>query len=144
MGDKVAQTLAELLEWIKNFSPGFHMDNWKILDKQSEPKGQRLILLIDQDSLSAIKRIGYKVFTGLSQGTVKVLEDLEAQYQKEEAPVLNTASSESVSEGEGDGIPTPSDDQKGAAETKEEIPLSIKSTSADQGIPSKAIWSDKS
>jgi hypothetical protein len=36
-------------------------------------------------------------------------------------------------EGEGDGVPTPSDDQRGAVGRKEEIPLKIKYTSADQG-----------
>jgi hypothetical protein len=45
--------------------------------------------------------------------------------------VPNTASSESVSEREGDGTPTSSDDQRGVVEGKEEIPLKIKSTSAE-------------
>jgi hypothetical protein len=57
--------------------------------------------------------------------------------------VLDPASSKSVSEGEGDNIPTPSGDLRGVVETKEEIPLNIKSTSADQGTPSKGTWSDK-
>jgi hypothetical protein len=114
-----------------------------ILDKQPEPKGQRPILLIDWDPFSAIKRTRHKIYTGLSQGTVKILKDPEAQHQKEEGVVLNTASSESVSEGEGDDIHTPSDDQRGAAVTEEEIPLSIKSTSAEQGTPSKGTWPDK-
>lgn len=74
-GDKLAQTNDELLKWIKNLNPGLHTEHWRILNKQLELKGQRLILLIDQDSLSAIKRAGYKIFTGLSQGTVKVIED---------------------------------------------------------------------
>jgi hypothetical protein len=39
---------------------------------------------------------------GLSQGTVMVLKDPEAQHQKEEGAVRNTATLESVSEGEGD------------------------------------------
>jgi hypothetical protein len=39
--------------------------------------------------------------------------------------VLHTASSKSVSEEEGDDIPTASDDQKAAAERKEEVPLRI-------------------
>jgi hypothetical protein len=43
----------------------------------------------------------------------------------------------------GDDIPTPSDDLRGAVETKEEIHLNIKSTSADQGTSSKGTWSDK-
>jgi hypothetical protein len=47
--------------------------------------------------------------------------------------MLDTASSKSVSEGEGDDIPTPSDDRQGAARKEEEIPLIRKSSSADQG-----------
>jgi hypothetical protein len=52
--------------WIKNLNPGLNTELWKALDKQSEPKGQRLILNINWDSLAAIKRTGYKIFTGLS------------------------------------------------------------------------------
>jgi hypothetical protein len=54
-------------------------EHWRVLDKQSEPKGQRLILHIDWDSYTSIKRTGHKIFTGLTQGTVKVLRDPEAQ-----------------------------------------------------------------
>jgi hypothetical protein len=57
--------------------------------------------------------------------------------------VLNTVPSESVSEREGYGTPTPSNDQRGAADAKEKTPLNIKSTSADQGTPSMGTWSDK-
>jgi hypothetical protein len=61
--------------------------------------------------------------------------------------VLNTESLKSVSEGEGDGIPTLSktrlDDQGKGTEIGEEIPLNIKSTSAEQGNPLKITWSDK-
>jgi hypothetical protein len=70
MRDKVAQNHDELLKWIKNLNTGLHTEYWRVCDKQSEPKGQRLILLIDQDLLTAIKRIRYKFFTGLSQRTV--------------------------------------------------------------------------
>jgi hypothetical protein len=112
-------------------------ENWRILDKQSELKGQRLILHTDQDSFLAIKRTRYKTFTGLSEG--KVLKDPEAQYQGQ--LVSNTASSESVSEGEGDGYSTPSDDWRRATDAKEEITPSIKSTSADQGTLLKRTWS---
>jgi hypothetical protein len=62
--------------------------------------------------------------------------------QKEET-ATNIASSESVSEGEGDGTPAPSDDQGGAADAREEIPPRTKSTSADQGPSLKGTWSDK-
>jgi hypothetical protein len=64
--DKVVQTQDELLKWIKNLHPRLHTKHWRVLDKQSEPKHQRLILLIDWDSLTAIKRTRYKIFTGLS------------------------------------------------------------------------------
>jgi hypothetical protein len=56
----------------------------------------------------AIKRTGYKICTGLPQETVKILKDLEAHHQKEEGAVPNTVSSDLVSEGEGNGTPTPS------------------------------------
>jgi hypothetical protein len=48
---KVGQTRDELLKRIKNPNPGLKTDNWRTLDKQSEPKGQRLILHIDRDPL---------------------------------------------------------------------------------------------
>jgi hypothetical protein len=137
--DKVAQTQNELLIWNTNLNPGLHTENWRILDKQSDPKGQRLILHIYQDSFVAIKKTVYKMFTGLSQGTVTVLKDPEAQ-KGGVAP--NIAFSKSVSEGEGDRTPTPSDDQRGAADAKEET-SSIKSTSADQETPLKGTLSEK-
>jgi hypothetical protein len=65
-------------------------------------KGQRLILHIDQDSLVAIQKTGYKILTGLSQG------------KEETAPYI--ASSELVSEGEGERTLTPSDDRRDARE----------------------------
>jgi hypothetical protein len=118
MRDKVVQTQDELLTWINNLNPGLNIEHWKVLDRQSEPKGQRLILHIDRDSLAAIKSTGYKIFTGLPQGTAKVLKDPEVQ--KEEV-VLDTASSKSLSKGE--DIPTPPNDRQGTARKEEEIPL---------------------
>jgi hypothetical protein len=59
-----------------------HKENWRILDKQSEPKSQRLILHIDWDSFVDIQNTGYKIFTGFSQGTVNVLKDSEAQKEE--------------------------------------------------------------
>jgi hypothetical protein len=100
------------------------------LYRQSETKGHRLILRIDRDSLVAIKNTGYRIFTGLSQGTVKVLKDPEAQREE---VVLDTASSKSVSEDEGDDIPTSPDDRLGT----------VKSSSADQGTPLMETQSDE-
>jgi cytoskeletal protein RodZ len=133
--DKVFQTQDELLKCIKNLNPGRHTEQWRVFYKQSEPRGQRLTLLI--------KRTGYKLLIGLSQGTVKALKYPEAQHQNEEGVVVDTASSKSISEGEGNDIPTSSDDLRGAVETKEEIPSSTKFTCADQGTPSYETWSDK-
>jgi hypothetical protein len=53
-----------------------------VLDRQSELKGHRLILHIDRDSHVAIQKTGYKIFTGFSRGTVKVLKDPEAQKER--------------------------------------------------------------
>jgi hypothetical protein len=62
--------------------------------------------------------------------------------QKEEnAP--DTASSKSVSEGEGDKIPTPSNNRKGAAGAREEIAPNTQSTLSDQGALLKNTKSDK-
>jgi hypothetical protein len=110
--DKETQNQDKLLKWIANLNPGLHTKHWRVLDLQSYLKDQRLILLIDGDPYTIVKRTGHKIFTGLSHGTVKVLKDPEAQHQKE--TVLDTASSKSVSEGEGDDIPTPSDDRSTA------------------------------
>jgi hypothetical protein len=87
-----------------------------------------------------IQKTGYKIFTGLSQGTVKVQKDPEVQ-KEETAP--NIAPSESGSEGEGDRTPTPSDDRGGATDAREEISPSTKSTPADQGTSLTGTWSDK-
>jgi hypothetical protein len=57
----------------------------------------------------AIQKTGYKIFTGLSQGIVKVLKDSEVQ--KEET-AQNIASSEWVSEEEGDGTSAPLEKQQ--------------------------------
>jgi hypothetical protein len=103
--DNVAQTQDELLQWVKSLNPGLNTEHWKVLDKQSEPKGQRL-MHIDQDSLATIRSTGNTIFTGLSQGTVKVLKDPEAP--KTEA-VLDTTSSKSASKEEGDDTPSSSD-----------------------------------
>jgi hypothetical protein len=98
--DKVAKSPEELLKWIKDLNPGLQTEHWMVLDTQPELKGQRLILLIDRDSLTVIKETGYKIFTGLAQGTIKVLRDPEAGLPKEEVAAVSPASTESGSGGE--------------------------------------------
>jgi hypothetical protein len=53
-----------------------------MLGRQSEPKHQRLLLHIDQDSHVTIQKTGYKMLAGLSQGIVKVLKNAEVQKKK--------------------------------------------------------------
>jgi hypothetical protein len=65
-------------------------ENWGVLGRQSETKGQRFILHTDWDSLVPIQKTGYKIFTGLSQVSVKVLKDPGGQ-KEETAP--NTSES---------------------------------------------------
>jgi hypothetical protein len=72
------------------------------------------MLDIDRDSLEAIQKTGYKIFTGLSQGTVKVLKDPEVQ--KEGKAPDSASSSKLGSEEEGDETPAPSNDRKGAGQ----------------------------
>jgi hypothetical protein len=66
-----------------------------------------------------IQKTGNKIFTGLSQGIVKVLKD--PQMQKEgRAPTI--AAPGSASEGEGDGTPTPSGDRGEEGVREEALP----------------------
>jgi hypothetical protein len=62
-----------------------------------------------------------KIYTGLSQGTTKVLSDPKVRHRV--VPVSETSS---VSEGDGDEIPIPPDDQ----------------SKADQGAPSHGTQSE--
>jgi hypothetical protein len=66
--NKVSQTQDELLTWINNLNAGLDTKHWKVLDMQSEPEGQRLILHIDRDSLSSYKEYQiqdlYRTLTG--------------------------------------------------------------------------------
>jgi hypothetical protein len=63
-GDKVAKSPDKLLKFIKDLNPGLHTEQRRVLDRQPEPKGQRLNLITDRDS-KVIKETGYKIFTGL-------------------------------------------------------------------------------
>jgi hypothetical protein len=130
---KVAQTHNELLGWIQDLNPGQNTRNWRVPGEQTEPKGWRLILHIDQDSLVSIQKTENKIFTGLTQGTVKILKDSE--LQKGRAP--ETTSSDSGSEEEGNVKPTPSNNRKRTTEAGEENAPSALPDLSDQGTSSK-------
>jgi hypothetical protein len=53
---KVAQTQDELLRRIQYLYLGLHTENCRVLCRKSEPKGRRLFLTIDQDSLVTIEK----------------------------------------------------------------------------------------
>jgi hypothetical protein len=57
--------------------------------------------------MTAIKGTRYRIFTGLSQGTVKVLRDPEAETQQGEGAKTSPISSELIAKGEGAGMSTP-------------------------------------
>jgi hypothetical protein len=42
-GDKQSNDTKEL-QWIGDLNPGLSTEHWRVLDKQPEPEGQRLIL----------------------------------------------------------------------------------------------------
>jgi hypothetical protein len=90
--DKVTKSPDELLKWIKDLNPGLHTEDWRVQDRQPELKGQRLILT-DRESHAAVRETGYKIFTGLIQGTVKVLRYPEAGPKQEEGAAMSPASS---------------------------------------------------
>jgi hypothetical protein len=110
--DRNAQNQEELLKWIAELIPGLRTENWRVLDKKFESKGQRLILFIDRDPHIIILRTCYKIFRGTTQGTLTFLDDLEVRRPAE--PVTDTVASNLVPDGEGDEIPSPPDDQSKA------------------------------
>jgi hypothetical protein len=129
--------LPRVLNWVKDLNPGLHVEHWRVLVRQPELKGQRLILLIDWDSLTAIKGTGYKIFRGLTQGTVKVLRDPEAGPQKEQATATSPESMESDPGGEEGAARPPSPrtdttERSRAIETIEEVSSIIKPAPADR------------
>jgi hypothetical protein len=103
--DRVAQNQEELLKWIRDLNPGLHTEHWRVLNKQPEPKGLRLILLIDRDSYTCIRRTDTGFLQGSHRELLKSCETLRLRISRK------TESSKSVSEEEGDDIPTPSDDR---------------------------------
>ena len=74
MGIGISTDSGELLQWIKSLNPGPVLrENWKVLDKKYI--GRSLNLLAEGDSTNAIKKTSYKIYTGLPEGTFKVLSD---------------------------------------------------------------------
>ena len=111
MKDKVARGPEELFKCIKSLNSGLHTENWRVLDSRDEPFGRRLILLVDRDSAKIIKGTGYKIFTGLSEGTFKVLsdpkEEIRGQASRGRPRAVDTGT-----EGKGAGDSTSTEDRE--------------------------------
>jgi hypothetical protein len=63
------------------------MENWRFLDSKDESTGRRLIL-VDWDLATAMKKTSCKVYTGLSEGTFKVLSNPKADQCGGQATVM--------------------------------------------------------
>jgi hypothetical protein len=57
-----------------------------VLDRQPEAKCHRFILLVERESHKSCKEAGYNIFTGLTQGTVKVLRNPEKGPKRKKGP----------------------------------------------------------
>jgi hypothetical protein len=73
--DQVSTDSGQLWQWIKSSSPQLHTENWKVFDSLGEAIGRRLFLLLDQDLVNGIKKVSCKIYTGLSEGTFRILID---------------------------------------------------------------------
>jgi hypothetical protein len=142
---KVAKSPDKLLKWTKDLNPGLHKKHWRLLDRQPEPKSQRLILLID---LKTSMKTGTYIFIGLIQGTVKILRDAEERPKQEEGAATSPVSSgPAVFEGERTDMFTHSGAKIAewgmAIETEREMTPTLKLSPVDPGPPSERIWSDE-
>jgi hypothetical protein len=50
--DKWTEGTKKLLDGIGRLNQGLHIDLWKIIERKMEQDGQRLILLINRDSVN--------------------------------------------------------------------------------------------
>jgi hypothetical protein len=107
-GDKQSKD-TKALQWIGDLNPGSSTEHWRVLDKQPDPKGQRLILLVDRDSTKGIKETGYRVFTGLSERISKVLHDPEDTTSRGRETAAGTSAPASGAEEGGTDTDTPSE-----------------------------------
>jgi hypothetical protein len=132
------------MSWIKDLNRGLYTEHWRVLNRQPELKGQGLNLLIEQDSLKAIVETEYKIFTGLTHGTIKVLIDPEAEFKQEEEATMSPASSGSVSGGTRTVTSTPSgikiDEWRRAREKVGKMP-NVTPAPVDPGAPLEGTWS---
>jgi hypothetical protein len=59
---KFAKSPDKMLKWIKDLNPRLHTECCRVMDGFPEPKGQKLILLIERDSHNVMQDTRYKIF----------------------------------------------------------------------------------
>ena len=64
-----------LLRRMQLLNKGLQTEHWKVVDRQPDPKGQRLILLMDKKSAELITSLGLAAYTGVDRGQFKILSD---------------------------------------------------------------------
>lgn len=64
-----------LLGRIQRLNQGLNTVHWKIIDKQADSSGQRLILMVDQESAKKITELGLSAYTGVDRAFFKILSD---------------------------------------------------------------------
>jgi hypothetical protein len=64
-----------LFRRLELLNPGIKMTYWKLINRQADSKGQRLILLINQESAKILKRMNLAAYTGVDKCFFKILSD---------------------------------------------------------------------
>lgn len=96
-----------LLRRVQLLNQGLCTEHWKVVNKQTDPTGQRLILLIDQESAAKISEKGLTAYTGVDKGQFKILLDpnKKATQDAQEAAAGVDDSPESMETGIPEEIP---------------------------------------
>ena len=56
-------------------NPGIKMTYWKLIDRQTDSKGQQLILFINQELAKILKRMNLADYASVDKGLLKILSD---------------------------------------------------------------------
>lgn len=92
--DNMTEDSQAVLRRLKRFNPGLSTERWKVLNRQADSVGQRLIMLVDQESAEAIKKANFEAYTGLDRGIFKILTDPSTAGKAEQKETEGTKSVE--------------------------------------------------
>jgi hypothetical protein len=62
-----------LFRRLERLNSEFKTTYWKLIEKPTDSKGQRLIVLIDQESEKILERMYLAAYTGVDKGLFKIL-----------------------------------------------------------------------